>query len=64
MSAPWRATTAMGAAIGAAAEWGRGAAIGAGAGAAAGVVGVLLTRGQAHRGLPGNPADLPPGNSR
>src|SRR5260370_21804077 len=39
-------TTGMGAAIGAAAEWGRGAAIGAGAGAAAGVVGVLLTRGR------------------
>jgi hypothetical protein len=39
-------TTGMGAAIGAAADWGRGAAIGAGAGAAAGVVGVLLTRGR------------------
>ncbi|HTS66020.1 MAG TPA: hypothetical protein VMH28_28555 [Candidatus Acidoferrales bacterium] len=39
------ATTAMGAAIGAAADWGRGAAIGAGAGAAAGLIGVLLTRG-------------------
>lgn len=38
-------TTALGAAIGAAADWGRGAAIGAGAGAAAGIVGVLLTRG-------------------
>jgi len=38
-------TTAVGAAIGAAADWGRGAAIGAGVGAAAGVVGVLLTRG-------------------
>jgi hypothetical protein len=38
-------TTALGAAIGAAADWGRGAAIGAGAGAAAGVIGVLLTRG-------------------
>jgi hypothetical protein len=38
-------TTAVGAAIGAAADWGRGAAIGAGAGAAAGVIGVLLTRG-------------------
>jgi hypothetical protein len=38
-------TTAMGAAIGAAADWGRGAAIGAGAGAAAGIIGVLLTRG-------------------
>jgi hypothetical protein len=39
-------TTGMGAAVGAAADWGRGAAIGAGAGAAIGVVGVLLTRGQ------------------
>jgi hypothetical protein len=39
-------TTAVGAAIGAAADWGRGAAIGAGAGAAAGIIGVLLTRGQ------------------
>jgi hypothetical protein len=39
-------TTGLGAAIGATAGWGRGAAIGAGAGAVAGVVGVLLTRGQ------------------
>jgi hypothetical protein len=38
-------TTATGAVIGAAADWGRGAAIGAGAGAAAGIIGVLLTRG-------------------
>jgi hypothetical protein len=38
-------TTGVGAAIGAAADWGRGAAIGAGAGAAVGLVGVLLTRG-------------------
>lgn len=38
-------TTATGAAIGAAADWGTGAAIGAGAGAVAGIVGVLLTRG-------------------
>jgi len=38
-------TTVIGGAIGAAADWGRGAAIGAGAGAAAGIVGVLLTRG-------------------
>jgi hypothetical protein len=38
-------STVMGAAIGAAADWGRGAAIGAGAGAVAGTVGVLLTRG-------------------
>ncbi len=40
-------TTGAGAAIGAAADWGRGAAIGAGAGAAAGIIGVLLTRGHA-----------------
>jgi len=39
-------TTGLGAAVGAAADWGRGAAIGAGAGAAAGVIGVLLTRGR------------------
>ena len=39
-------TTALGAAIGAGADWGRGAAIGAGAGAAAGIIGVLLTRGR------------------
>jgi hypothetical protein len=39
-------TTGMGAAIGAAADWGRGAAIGAGVGAAAGAIGVLLTRGR------------------
>lgn len=38
-------TTALGAAVGASADWGRGAAIGAGAGAAAGLIGVLLTRG-------------------
>jgi len=38
-------TTALGAAIGAAADWGRGAAIGAAAGAAAGLIGVLVTRG-------------------
>jgi len=39
-------TTGLGAAVGAAADWGRGAAIGAGAGAVVGIVGVLLTRGQ------------------
>jgi hypothetical protein len=39
------ATTGLGAAIGAAADWGKGAAIGAAAGAAAGTIGVLLTRG-------------------
>ncbi len=39
-------TTVTGAAIGAAADWGRGAAIGAGVGAAAGTIGVLLTRGR------------------
>jgi hypothetical protein len=36
-------TTAVGASVGAMADWGTGAAIGAGAGAAAGIVGVLLT---------------------
>ena len=41
------ATTAVGAAIGGVADYGRGAAIGAGAGAAAGLIGVLLTRGHA-----------------
>lgn len=40
-------TTAIGAGVGAAADWGRGAAIGAGAGAVAGLAGVLLTRGHA-----------------
>jgi hypothetical protein len=39
-------TTVTGAAIGAAADWGPGAAIGAGAGLVAGVVGVLVTRGR------------------
>jgi hypothetical protein len=38
--------TALGAIIGSAADWGRGAAIGAGAGALAGIGGVLLTRGR------------------
>lgn len=38
-------TTALGAIIGGAADWGRGAAIGAGVGAAGGLIGVLLTRG-------------------
>jgi hypothetical protein len=38
-------TTALGAAIGAAADWGRGAAIGAGAGAVLGLAGVLLSHG-------------------
>jgi hypothetical protein len=38
-------TTALGAAVGAAAAWGKGAAIGAGSGAALGIIGVLLTRG-------------------
>src|SRR5215471_739045 len=39
-------TTGFGALIGAAADWGRGAAIGAGAGAAVGIGAVLLTRGR------------------
>jgi hypothetical protein len=38
--------TGLGAAIGAAADWGRGAAIGAGAGAVLGIGAVLLTRGR------------------
>src|SRR5271169_5480654 len=37
--------TSVGREVGAAADWGRGAAIGAGAGAAVGIIGVLLTRG-------------------
>jgi hypothetical protein len=48
-------TTAVGAAIGAAADWGRGAAIGAGAGAAAGIGAVLLTRGRPTEILPETP---------
>src|SRR5205085_6046162 len=40
-------TTAVGAMIGAVADWGRGAAIGAGVGAAAGLAGVLMTRNHA-----------------
>jgi hypothetical protein len=39
-------TTALGAIIGSAADWGTGAAIGAGAGAVAGIGAVLLTRGR------------------
>jgi len=39
-------TTGLGAIIGTAADWGRGAAIGAGVGAAAGIAAVLLTRGR------------------
>jgi hypothetical protein len=39
-------TTGVGALIGTAADWGRGAAVGAGAGAAAGIGAVLLTRGR------------------
>jgi hypothetical protein len=39
-------TTGLGAVIGSAADWGRGAAIGAGAGAAVGIGAVLLTRGR------------------
>jgi hypothetical protein len=48
-------TTALGAAIGAAADWGRGAAIGAGAGAAAGIGAVLLTRGRPTEIAPETP---------
>ena len=39
------AATGFGAAVGAAANWGKGAAVGAAVGAAAGTIGVLLTRG-------------------
>jgi len=61
LTQPWRASggtshgadagtiaggTALGAIIGSAADWGRGAAIGAGAGAVAGIGAVLLTRGR------------------
>ena len=45
-------TTALGAIIGAGADRGSGAAIGAGAGAAAGLIGVLMTRGNATRVSP------------
>jgi hypothetical protein len=48
-------TTALGAAIGSVADWGRGAAIGAGAGAAAGIAAVLLTRGRPTEILPETP---------
>jgi hypothetical protein len=48
-------TTALGAAIGSVADWGRGAAIGAGAGAAAGLGAVLLTRGRPTELLPETP---------
>jgi hypothetical protein len=48
-------TTALGAVIGSAADWGRGAAIGAGAGAAAGIGAVLLTRGRPTEILPETP---------
>jgi len=48
-------TTALGAAIGSIADWGRGAAIGAGAGAAAGIGAVLLTRGRPTELLPETP---------
>jgi hypothetical protein len=48
-------TTALGAVIGSAADWGRGAAIGAGAGAVAGIAAVLLTRGHPTELLPETP---------
>lgn len=48
-------TTGFGALIGAAADWGRGAAIGAGVGAAAGIGAVLLTRGRPTELLPEAP---------
>jgi hypothetical protein len=48
-------TTALGAVIGAASDWGRGAAIGAGVGAAAGIGAVLLTRGRPTEIAPETP---------
>ena len=48
-------TTGLGAVIGAAADWGRGAAIGAGVGAAAGIGAVLLTRGHPTEIAPETP---------
>lgn len=48
-------TTGLGAVVGAAADWGRGAAIGAGVGAAAGIGAVLLTRGRPTEIAPETP---------
>ena len=48
-------TTGLGAIIGTAADWGRGAAIGAGVGAAAGIAAVLLTRGHPTEIAPETP---------
>jgi len=48
-------TTGLGAALGAVADWGRGAAIGAGAGAVVGIGAVLLTRGRPTELLPETP---------
>ena len=48
-------TTGLGAIIGSAADWGRGAAIGAGVGAVAGIGAVLLTRGHPTELLPETP---------
>ena len=48
-------TTTLGAVIGTAADWGRGAAIGAGVGAAAGIAAVLLTRGRPTEIAPETP---------
>jgi hypothetical protein len=45
-------TTALGAAVGAAAAWGKGAAIGAGSGLVLGTIGVLVTRGHPSVLLP------------
>ena len=52
--------TGLGAAIGAAADWGRGAAIGAGAGAVAGIGAVLLTRGRPTILEPESQSDVSP----
>src|SRR5215470_14024860 len=51
-------TTGFGALIGAAADWGRGAAIGAGAGAAVGIGAVLLTRGRPTEVFPETPVSF------
>jgi hypothetical protein len=51
-------TTGLGAIIGSAADWGRGAAIGAGVGAVAGIGAVLLTRGHPTELLPETPLNF------
>ncbi|HYL83050.1 MAG TPA: hypothetical protein VE263_02355 [Candidatus Angelobacter sp.] len=51
-------TTGLGAIIGSAADWGRGAAIGAGVGAVAGIGAVLLTRGHPTEIAPETPLNF------